>query len=182
MKKVALLLAIILLGTVSFAATAEKSSGIPVGKWGFGAQGLTLTSGAITMPTLKFYLNEGMAIEGGVSYLSETNRPTGSADNVMSLMLALKGILGKAPNGIYPQWGISFIYIKNPGFVKDENLMGVALNLGAEYFITPQFSIEGNLSPIAYSSDTLGGNTTTDISIFGSNLIPAAIVGAHLYL
>jgi len=180
MKKIALLLAIALLGTVSFAATAEKSSGIPTGKFGFGAQGLTLTSGANTMPTIKFYLNDGTAIEGGVSYLSESSG--GASESSLSFMFAFKSIMMKAMNGLYPQWGISFVYVKNPGLLPDRSMLGIALNLGAEYFITPQFSIEGNLSPISYGSFTFPGGSTTAISIFDSSVIPAAIVGAHLYL
>jgi hypothetical protein len=173
MRKIALLLSIVIFGSAAFAA-------VPVGKLGFGVQGLTLTSRAITMPTLQLYFNENTAGEIGLAFANTSN---GASVSNFTFALALKLGMLKPMGDIYPHWGIGLAYTSNPNMAPNSSNVALALNLGAQYFVTPNLSIEGNIVPLSINiaSPAVGGSTTT-ISVFNSNVLPAAVVGAHLYI
>ncbi|MFH1386235.1 MAG: hypothetical protein ABIH50_01040 [bacterium] len=169
---------IVALVLVSFSAAALAK--MPPGRFGFGLQGLTITTGAATMPTLQFYLNDKVKEEIGVSYATRT--PSGGVSiNTGTVALALKVMLEPIDN-IIPHWGIGLQYTSNPALVSGAGLLAVSLNFGAEVFIYPNLSIEGNISPLTYSSFSAAGVTNNTISVFDSSIVPAVVFGMHYYL
>ena len=173
MKKLGILLAVILVGTASFAATA--------GQTGFGVQGLTLTTNSITMPTVQYYFNEKACGELGLAFGSVS--AAGASVSNLTIALSYKmDMLNKIGN-IQPQWGVGLAYTSNPAYVNNTTNMLIALNIGAKMFVTDNFALEGNLIPLAYNSFTAAGATTTTLSIFNAaGVVPSAMVGAHVYL
>jgi hypothetical protein len=174
MKKLIALLVVVLMGSAAFAAA-------PVGKMGFGVQGLRLTSNAITMPTLQIYFNENMAGEFGIALASQSVGGT-STTNV-TLAAGIKMPIMKQIGSIQPLWGVALAYTSNPAMISGVSNILLALSVGAEYFVTPNFSIEGNLVPLAINSNTGGAVDVTTISLLNSAAgLPAANVGVHLYI
>ncbi len=172
MKKLVLLLLIAACASTAFAAA-------PVGKWGFGFEGLTVTSNARTLPTVQYYLNQNMAIEGGLSYISQS---TGTSSNY-TIALALKNRLAMSLGEIMPYWTIGLAYTSNPALVNSTTDTALVFGLGAEYFITPAFSLDGNICVLSYNSFAAGGATTTQLSLLNaSGFLPPVVIGAHLYL
>ncbi|MBU0686636.1 MAG: hypothetical protein KKB81_02100 [Candidatus Margulisbacteria bacterium] len=171
----------ILLALLVVSMLASASFAVPVGKYGFGMQGLTLTTGAITMPTIQYYLDENRAIEGGLAF--GTISAAGASVTNFTLMVAMKMGLASPSKAINTHWGGAIAYTSNPAFVNNTTNLLIAINLGAEVFLTPDFSIEGNVVPLAYNSLTAAGAATNTISILNSATgIPAASIGVHVYL
>ncbi|MDD5382263.1 MAG: hypothetical protein PHH60_01220 [Candidatus Margulisbacteria bacterium] len=196
MKKIALLLVVVLLGTSAFAATTPPKriytpsvSSAPAAstdagsakKMGFGVQGLALTTNSITVPTLIYSFNEDMAGEFGLGFGSVS--AGGASVSTFTFALGLRMNLGKAIGNLQPMWGGSIAYTSNPFCNNNTSNMRLTLNIGAEYFITPNFSFEGNLNPLIYNSFTAAGATTSTISALNSQAgVPAATFGMHIYL
>ena len=175
MKSRILIVALILV-SLSAASLAKAPAGGP----GIGFQGLTLTTGASTMPTLQFYLSDSVVEEVGFSVASRT--PTGGTSiNSAAVMLSHKVMLAQRGN-ISPYWGIGLQYTSNPAFVSGASLMAVSLDLGIEIFLFPYLSVEGSVSPLAYTSFSAAGVTTNTVSVFDSSIVPAVVLGMHYYL
>lgn len=174
MKKIALLLAIVLMGSSAFAVGMK-------GKMGYGVQGLALTTNSITLPTVQYYYDDETVGELGLAFASLSG---GTSVSNFTLQLGMKKNLGAALGDIQPQWGVALAYTSNPNLLNNSSNLLIALSLGAKYFITPDFSIEGNIVPLAINSyNNPAGTNTTTISILNSaSGVPAAAVGAHVYL
>ncbi len=190
MKKIALLMVVIIIGTSAFAAApkaapaakpAASSAPAAAKRMGFGLQGFTVTSNNITMPTLEYPLSDEMMGEIGLAFASRS--AAGASVSNFTLALALKMKLGNPVGSIQPQWGVGLAYTSNPALVNNTSNILIALNVGAKYWITPDLSLEGNLIPLAYNSFTAAGATTTTMSVLNSaSGLPAATLGAHIYL
>ena len=182
MKKLGfcILVLFVMICSGSFAATqkAAASGGNPlVGKIGIGAQGFSLTKNAITMPMVQYYLNDDMAVEGGFCIGSNS-----SVTN-MTIAAAVKNRFLKPLGNIYPQWGVGISYTSNPGMVANSSLLLIALNVGAEWLITPDFAIECNISPLMLSTRSVGGSSSTSWTMLSNAVAPPVVViGAHLYI
>ena len=172
MKKIALLLAVLLIGSSAFAVGMKC-------KMGYGVQGLTITTNNITMPTVQYYFEDDTVGELGLSLATLS---TGSVTN-LTIALGFKKNLGDAVGGIQPHWGAALAYTSCPAMVANTTNLLLAINVGAKYFVTDNLCLEGNLVPLAYNSFSVGGATTTRLSILNSaNALPAATFGMHVYL
>jgi hypothetical protein len=180
-KRVAVMMLVLFLAITgcSMAATAAKAAapasaqGGVVGKFGFGCEGLTVTSNAATMPTVQYWLTKDMAVEGGFGLSSS------SAATTFVILAAIKNRIMEPMGNIHPLWGGGIAFVSSAGTT---NIV-LSANIGAEYFITPDFSLEGNISPIAISMASAGGASSTTFNIMGPAAgIPTVVIGAHLYI
>ena len=151
-------------------------AGASLAQIGIGCQGLAVTTNAITMPTIQWEINPNFLGEAGLAFTSR-----GSTSN-FTLMFAGKMPLTKTEN-IRTHWGFGVAYTSNPALIADSNQYIVALNVGGEYFVQPDLSIEANITPLALLSFTAAGATTTTLNVLGSaGAVPPVVIGAHYYL
>lgn len=170
MKKIVLAVLICMFAIASISSAAESERSMAVG-----VQGLSLTTNAVTMPTIQIQMSPGLVGEAGFAFANRDD------DNNFSVALAGKFTINKK-DSIKTQWGLGLNYTSNPAFVQNSSLLGVTLFAGLEWFVNNSISIEGNVIPLGIWMRSFPGNDTTTISIFNSVNSPSAIIGAHYYL
>jgi hypothetical protein len=173
-------LRVLIVALVLIALSVPTLAKAPPGGIGIGVQGLTITTGAATMPTLQFYLSDTVVEEIGL-ICAERTPSGGTGVTTATVALAHKIMLASRGN-ISPYWGIGIQYVSNPALVSGTSLLAVSLDFGVEVFLYPYLSVEGSISPLAYTSFSAAGVTTNTISVFDSSMVPAVVFGMHYYL
>jgi len=170
MKKIALLLALVLVGSAALAAapaaTAEKASGMRVG-----IESISLLN--IGMPYIGFKLNDNQTIDVGLTFQSEND---GAITDL--------GIVGRLENKISEigkvklNWsGMLGIRSRNTGASTTTLVLIGAV--GAEYKIADNFSIYGNIDLLRLENKS-GATTGTSFYILSGNT--QAYSGMRVYL
>ena len=162
MKKIALVGATLVLAFAAGSATAANS--MSSGTLGLNVPVYSTSSvvGVQINPLIsgKYFVGKDMAILGGFGFLS--GGPSGTTTTTFSVLAGMRKYMNT--NDFAPFVDGVFQYSSTSG-TPSANLMSLAVEGGAEYFLAKQFSIEGKVGFGYLSSDNGGAKS----SYFGTN-------------
>jgi len=163
MKKIALFLALVLVGSAAMAAapaaTAEKPSGMRVGVESVFIQGV----GTIGLPYIGFKLNDNQTVDVGLTYWSLNDGATTD--------LAL---VGRFENKITEIGKVKLNWSGTLGIISDNagattTILALIGAVGAEYKIADALSIYGNIDLINFQNTSGGGASSTSYFLLNGN-------------
>lgn len=156
MKKIAMFLVLVVLGTAAFAAPA-KTAAAPASIAAAPASGpiIGVEDGA---PYMRFLMNQSQAIDVGLTYNN-----TNSANNNFFVWGRMNNKIGKV-GAVATAWdaGVSLWSGKTAG--ADCTVIGLGGGVSAAYMILDNVEIYGNVVLIRVMSTNLAGASTTSYS------------------
>lgn len=171
MKKIALMLMIVILGTTAFAAAASKKTASSMGA----GVDVTLLGG---MPYWRFVLDSDRAVDAGLGYTSTS--VGGATTSGFTIFGRYENLLNQVTKELKTNWGASLMINSASAAGATTTTFTLAGLLGAEYSITSNLSLYGYVTVLSFSSASTGGTSTTTIALLSGS--PTSYTGFRIYL